>query len=209
MSARWGSGWLPPHLAHGGTEYALSGFVPGRPRPKGSVDTEQVVDGSGRRTGRVRVKQGSPESSAWQQTMAVAFRECRMLPAPMVGPIVVSAVFWFDPMRYGPKTRALPYPMGTQIGDLDKLLRNVFDALQQAKIIADDRNVVEVVNTRKAWIPLDVAACDRQEGVAVHVLAFTEHEPQLIERRAYVDAVVADMASGVTRFEEGIEGIGP
>ncbi len=147
----------------------LSTFVTGTPRPKGSLDVQQVRDGAGRLTGRVRAKD-SDLSTRWLRTMVLRFKgQIGSVAEPYPGPVMVSAVFWFDRDEYGAKTGGEPYPTGANIGDLDKLVRNVLDALQSktgAGVIADDRQVVELFNTHKRWAPPGGVS-----GVGVEVLA--------------------------------------
>lgn len=149
---------LPPRLAHLASYCVLSTFVPGWPRPKGSLETQAVRDGAGRLTGKTRVKD-SAESTRWRRAVAQHLRRPGFV--PLTCPVIVSCVFWFVPPS--PADMRRPYPTGARIGDLDKLVRNVLDALQVddtgkgngADLIADDRQVVELVDTRKAWAPPD------------------------------------------------------
>lgn len=127
----------------------LTWFVAGTPRPKGSLEPQIVRGGGGRATGRVRMVEGSPDSTRWRRTMAMAFRD--EVRPPLDGPVVVSCGFWFDRSRYGPDTRKLPYPTGKTIADLDKLVRNVLDALTDAQVYFDDRQVVMLGTTGKFW----------------------------------------------------------
>jgi len=131
----------------------LQTFVHGWSRPKGSLRGEMTRGGGGRLTGKVRMVESSAESTTWLRTMAIAFEGARRMAEPYVGPVVVQAQFWFDPSGFGEETRESPFPVHPHIGDLDKLVRNVLDALQAGKIIKDDRQVVDLVDTHKRWIP--------------------------------------------------------
>ena len=126
-------------------------FIEGHARPKGSLDAQQVRDGAGKLTGRVRLTD-SPQSSRWRRTMVKHLRGLDW--PPISGPCVVQMIFWFDPLRVGHKLRHLDnndHPTHNHIGDLDKLVRNVLDALQDAGIYANDRQVVAFGDTRKLW----------------------------------------------------------
>jgi Holliday junction resolvase RusA-like endonuclease len=126
-------------------------FIPGHARPKGSMDTQQVRDGAGKLTGRVRL-QDSPQSTRWRRTMVKHVRELGW--APVEGPCVVQMVFWFDPAAVGHKLAHFDeedHPTHPHIGDLDKLVRNVLDALQDAGVYANDRQVVRFGDTCKRW----------------------------------------------------------
>lgn len=151
----------------------LDDFVEGTPRPKGSLDTNATRDGAGRLTGDVYVKD-SPQSVRWRRTMAkrLGSTYAARSPEPVTGPCVVRATFWFDPARFGKATQGTPWPMHPQIGDLDKLLRNLLDALavdetgkgNGADVIANDRQVVRFdAGTEKRW------SLDGREGVHVIV----------------------------------------
>lgn len=128
-------------------------FIPGHARPKGSLDAQQVVDGAGRRTGRVRLVD-TPQSRRWRRTVAKHVQGLKW--APVDGPCSVSMAFYFDPAKVWPATwRTLAlgpgdYPIHAQIGDLDKLVRNVLDALQDAGTYANDRQVAQV-DAIKRW----------------------------------------------------------
>jgi hypothetical protein len=70
-----------------------------------------------------------------------------MLPAwaPVPGPVAVAATFVFlrpaDPIN-------VDYPLGYE-GDLDKLQRNLGDALQRSRVIADDRQITDWVARKR------------------------------------------------------------
>lgn len=126
----------------------LDAFVPGVPRPKGSLQPQQVRAG-GQLTGRVRLVD-SPQSKLWRRTMALAFgrpgpRVFRAMQRPWDGPVVVALYAAFAPCC---KESIWDEP---HVGDLDKLLRNVYDALQDAQVYGNDRQVVRDGESRKGW----------------------------------------------------------
>lgn len=66
------------------------------------------------------------------------------------GPVLVDVSFWFDPPKSGPKWRRL-WPITRSSGDVDKLVRAVFDALVDAGVMRDDSQVV-TLTARKAHV---------------------------------------------------------
>lgn len=119
-------------------------FVPGHPRPKGSMDPQHVRDGAGRLTGGMRLVESSKDGPRWRRIVA---QHVRALGWPIIaeGPVCVAMTFWFPP----PKGEHGRYAIGGEIGDLDKLVRNVLDALgvdktgkgNGAGVYSDDRQV--------------------------------------------------------------------
>lgn len=128
-------------------------FVPGRPRPKGSM----------RCTGRNHhMVEDNDDSKPWRKLMAQALtvdRDRRVEPgvprSPWGGDVDVSIVAFFP-------------ADGPTPGDVDKLARNVLDALQDAAggspaVLANDSQVVGLLSERA-----DVADPALQ-GIWVHV----------------------------------------
>jgi Holliday junction resolvase RusA-like endonuclease len=78
------------------------------------------------------------------------------------------------------KATAPPYPVGRRTGDADKLARLVLDALQDAAVLNDDAQVVEVTS-RKAW-PDDETIPDTltAPGVMIRVYPIDELDDELI-----------------------------
>ena len=138
-------------------------FVPGHPRPKGSLDPQIVRGGGGRPTGAVRMVESSVDGPRWRRTIA---KHVLALGWPAIeGPCEVDMTFWFDPASVGHVLDPLDlddYPTHAHIGDIDKLVRNVLDALgvdktgkgNGAGVYADDRQVVRVL-ADKVWAHTD------------------------------------------------------
>jgi len=149
----------------------LSLFIPGRARTKGSLDADAVRDGAGELTGRVYVKD-KPHSARWRRAVVAAVANYRGIELrrirqaePMTGQAVrVELAFWF--LR--PASNRDPLPTTITIGDIDKLQRNVLDALTDAKVYLDDSYVIEV-RAFKAWSP-----DGRTEGVGLSVWSVIE-----------------------------------
>lgn len=115
-------------------------WVPGAPKTKGSLTF----------LGGRHVVENVKGSSAWRRMVANAARQWRaaaQLHEPFAGPVEVLAWFMLpvDPLQYG-------------AGDLDKLLRNVLDALSAPKrpedgskcagVYVDDNQVARIVSEK-------------------------------------------------------------
>ena len=138
-------------------------WVPGAPKTKGSMTWQR--GGRGR---AVQSVQGS-EEWAWAVTQAVqTWRGDHGL----AGPVFVRATFW------------LPVPDVTvaQVGDLDKLLRNVLDALTKAGAYGDDVQVTRVETVKYATdgandppgVLLEFESDAQREGGARHLEALID-----------------------------------
>lgn len=120
----------------------LSTFVVGTPRTKGSLTPQKVRAGDGARTGRIRLVD-TDESKRWRRVMALEFATARLTPQdgpPWSGPVVVACIFW----------KAIN-PLDPLYGDLDKLVRNVYDAMTDARVWDDDRQAVADGGSRKQY----------------------------------------------------------
>lgn len=136
-------------------EIIMREFVPGRSRTKGSL--RPIVDWA-RRT--VRLIEDHPHSAPWRKT--VIRRATRFIKAhPYTGPVRVDLVFVFE-REIGKNgdvwpSHDTPFPTALDIGDLDKLERNILDAIGRQRksgpgIIDDDRWVSSMAS-RKRWGP--------------------------------------------------------
>lgn len=126
-------------------------FLAGRARTKGSLAPKITRNGRGQMK---VVQQDTPQSTAWKQSMVKQLRELvgievarvagavmRIDAEPYAGPVEVHRFFRFAPAPGWP-SHETEWPVAVDIGDVDKLTRNLLDALQQAGVIADDRNVI-------------------------------------------------------------------
>lgn len=142
----------------------------GKPRPKGSLKCMGANGGRGRH----HMEEDNPESKPWKLKM---IRDCRaavgIVPIkrgnriigwdggwePYAGPVVLAAAFIFERHAGWPShSTELPFP--DDIGDVDKLCRNVLDACEQAGLLANDRLVVSLAAHRR-WALPDEKACVR------------------------------------------------
>jgi Holliday junction resolvase RusA-like endonuclease len=129
-----------------------STFIPGHARPKGSLKPQQTRGGGGRLTGNVRMVESSTDGPRWRRTIAKHVEALGW--AQIDGPCVVEMTFWFDPASVGWDSDQLDeddFPIHPHIGDLDKLVRNVLDALQDCGAYANDRQVVGFGGSCKRW----------------------------------------------------------
>jgi Holliday junction resolvase RusA-like endonuclease len=120
-------------------EMVLQVGVPGHPKTKGSL----TPINSGRLTGRV-VLRDTPASKRWRQLVAYAVRNAMAnrqrlsgpdpLVGPIEGPVFITVVYRL------PVTEAKLIEQGS--GDVDKLDRNLLDALQDAGLYHNDAQVV-------------------------------------------------------------------
>ena len=125
--------------------------VGGRPRTKGSL---KVITPRGRRP---ILTEDHAYSKPWRKAIKVAIQ--RQIPdvlradhVPIGVPVAVTARFYFE--RLGPAAQLLDFPVvnaGVNAnGDLDKLLRNLLDAMKDARLIADDSLIVDIT-AYKRW----------------------------------------------------------
>lgn len=134
--------------------------VEGKPRPKGSLKCL-----GGRTHNMVEAVEGSKPwklhmirtirhtfgiEPVRQGARVVAWRRGGSPWEPWAGAVDVQATFRFLP-EYSADARKpgqlkpsydTPWPIADEIGDTDKLCRNLGDALEQAGLIANDRNIV-------------------------------------------------------------------
>ena len=127
-------------------ELILDLFVAGRPRTKGSL---KVITPRGRKPLLV---EDHALSKPWRIKVIKAIRAKYPHPPAVANPVDVYLTFHFE--RLGPQARTQDWPMVNAgvnaIGDLDKLERNVLDAMEDAGVYVNDCQVVQL-NTRKQW----------------------------------------------------------
>lgn len=129
-------------------------WVGGRPRTKGSLRPVRTPGGQIRQVEEVK------GSKAWRTTvsntvipeildevkvdgMRSRWRLREGWPNQSV--VIVAARFYFD----RPKSNTDPFPTAVTFGDTDKLLRNVLDALKDARVYADDSQVADVSGCKR------------------------------------------------------------
>lgn len=167
-------------------------WVPGRPRPKGSLRC---------RGGKSHtMEEDNPESKPWRIKMAGALRADRdrrvreLFFAPefrgtWAGAVDVSLFAFFEPD--GVAASSLGAPLRTHDGgDVDKLSRNVLDALQDGNdaspaVLADDSLVVGL------YAEKIFTALTAEQGIWVRVT--TVDAAELIRRRRLRNAALEQM----------------
>lgn len=111
----------------------------GRPKAKGSL----------RHVGNGRMVEQVEGSKDWRTDVVVAARRAveataaRFGPFPLDGPVHVDLTFTFAKPGSAPKSREI-WPSTRSSGDIDKLARNVCDALVDAGVLVDDARVVDL-----------------------------------------------------------------
>jgi len=115
----------------------------GTARPKGSM----------RHVGKGILIESSREGPSWRTAVKDAART-EMLkleggPFPLDGPLAIDLTITCNKPASAPK-RQETYPCWRSTGDIDKLQRNIFDAVVDAGAIADDSRIVEV-RARKCY----------------------------------------------------------
>jgi len=118
----------------------------GAPKPKGSM--KHI--GNGRMKEQLEGSKPWRECVKWAAMEAIAAREGTDPFATLDGPLEVDVVFSFAKPKSAPKTRRT-WPVTRSSGDVDKLLRNLLDALVDAAVMGDDSQVVSVT-ARKAFV---------------------------------------------------------
>lgn len=147
-------------------------FVPGRARTKGSL--KPILSRGARGKITVNLIEQTEHSKPWKLRMIAAIRKAYPSGVTYAAPVEVRAEFIFErehETRSGVAGTRLresssgAWPVSIIWGDLDKLERNLLDALTQSGLIADDRLVV-AMQTRKRFAEDGEAA-----GVRCLVLA--------------------------------------
>lgn len=124
-------------------------WVPGWPKTKGSLDLMN------RRGGGTYVRESVAGSSDWRKLVARAVADERARrgisePTPAALAVGVRVLFVLPvPIGVAASTPAellnsVP-PTQAAVGDIDKLTRNVLDALQDARAIEDDVQVCKII----------------------------------------------------------------
>lgn len=121
-------------------------FIPGRPKPQGSK-----TSGVNRKTGKTFVREDNAGTKPWRKIMVEALQDDRGVPlARFESAVWVRLRFVFlRPKSHAPSS----LPTSKALGDVDKLTRNVLDALTQAGVITDDKFVVRLRDVEKIYGP--------------------------------------------------------
>lgn len=129
-------------------------FVPGNPAPQGSKSPKGRT-----KTGRVILVESSTRVKPWRETIAtIARQRGGMMP---VGPILAELDFVMPRPKQTAKTKPTP-PAIKRNGDLDKLVRAVFDAITGVWV-EDDAHIVSLRATKR------IAELNEKPGVAIRI----------------------------------------
>lgn len=133
----------------------FSGFIPGAAKTKGSM----------KHVGSGHMVEGVEGSKDWRRLMAGVFKG--KLTEPWAGACSVTATFYLRP----PRTRKTladqrAWLVAEGSGDTDKLLRNLYDAAQDSKLIVNDSQFTMAI-VEKKLISTDVQV----PGVMVQIWA--------------------------------------
>lgn len=168
----------------------LAAKAGGRPRTKGSLKTYCMKD----RRHTIRIEEQVAESGAWRRTVARALREAQLEQHGRLlkyeGPVEVRLVFFMpreQSVNGGPiPTHATEWPTAITVGDIDKLTRNVLDAMltptkradfaKCSALLADDSQVV-LLSVGKFWVPED-----SEPGVQILVLTVADPGQELTDQ---------------------------
>lgn len=129
-------------------------FVPGNPAPQGSKSPKGRT-----KAGKIILVESSKAVKPWRETIVLMARQRGgILP---VGPIVANLDFVMPRPKRTAKTKPTP-PALKRNGDLDKLVRAVFDAITGVWI-EDDAHIVGLRATKR------IAEPGEEPGVAIRV----------------------------------------
>lgn len=134
-----------------------------KPASKGSLKV------ASRRGQPLRLTEDGKWSKAFREAVGYAARHALAgrQGYPLGGPVEVHIVFAFEqPASYAKRRRH--WPVSRKAGDLDKLTRNVFDALTDAGVVGDDSQVCRLI-ADKDYAGHGVAAGQAEAGAWVMV----------------------------------------
>lgn len=128
--------------------------VYGRPRTKGSLNVYCMKNA----THKVRVEEETKDSSLWRARVAKAAQNHMMATTGGLWnvdhAVSVRALFVFprqESVNGGVvPSHDTPWPTDITIGDVDKLARNILDAMEDAHLYRNDRLVAQLL-VEKTW----------------------------------------------------------
>jgi crossover junction endodeoxyribonuclease RusA len=132
------------------TEWLVQLDVAGEPKTQGSKRAFIVAGKDGRAHANI-VDDKSAPLKTWRTAIATEARNEMdgRAPIPAGRPVELRVTFYLRKPLSAPKTRRT-WPVGARSGDVDKLLRAVFDALRGVAY-TDDSQVVLVSQLRKDY----------------------------------------------------------
>lgn len=130
----------------------LTVFIPGHPKPQGSKVIGKRKDGS------AYMREANRNARPWRSVVIDALKP--IATDPLDGAVRVHLHFYMPLLKKTP-----PHPITRSSYDIDKLCRNVLDALTIAGIIHDDSQVVSLISTKEYA---------ERSGVQIRVENYTE-----------------------------------
>jgi Holliday junction resolvase RusA-like endonuclease len=114
----------------------LTVFIPGHPKPQGSKVLGQRKDGT------AFMREANSKARPWRSVVIEALKP--LATEPLGGAVRVHLHFYMPLLKKTPQ-----YPITRSSYDVDKLARNMLDAITQAGIIKDDSQVVSLITTKE------------------------------------------------------------
>jgi hypothetical protein len=169
-------------------------FVPGRSRTKGSLKPIHIRGGAGRPC-RVSLTEDHELATPWKKRMMEELLGTAGV-VPYADAVEIHCFFRFErELAVGggvwPSHETL-WPTARDIGDEDKLRRNVLDALTQAHVIADDDLSIGGMNYKR-W-------CTEGEQPGVLIIVQSAPDPEHVE---WLEQQMAEEAEWRSRAERG------
>jgi len=134
-------------------------FIPGRPGPKGSVTAYCVRCANRRLPQKIAVREQSKVGEVWRKVIAKALRRPKAEAEMRSTATRTTAMIYIDrkrQVRGGVELESYvsssmtPAPISQHSGDIEKHVRTLHDALQDALVLADD-SVVTTLVVGKRW----------------------------------------------------------
>jgi Holliday junction resolvase RusA-like endonuclease len=156
-------------------------YVTGRPGPKGSVTPYCVRCANRRLPQNIAVREQSKVGEVWRKVITKALRPPKAQAQPRTIQTRTTAMIYIDRKRqvrggvelesYVPSSMtAAPLHQGT--GDIEKHVRTLHDALQDALVLAND-SIVTTLVVGKRW-------ADEQHPAGVEILIEDDPLDQLL-----------------------------
>lgn len=152
-----------------------------------------ISKGSLKSYGRGRMVETVKKSAPWREHVHWAARDAWNQP-PLEGPIDVTAACCFDYPKSAPKRRRVP-PITRSTYDVDKLARNLLDAISKV-VIKDDSQVVHLDITKHY-----VGDHDCPLATAGAIIRIRPHVPPPIDNDVVDAEIIGDNGQPMTAAE--------
>lgn len=128
-------------------------WIPGHPKPQGSKIAGRRKDGT------VFMREANSKARPWRNVVIETLQKEQA--DTLEGPVRVHAHFYMPHLA-----KPIPHPVTRSSYDIDKLSRNILDALTIAGIVYDDSQVVTLIATKEY---------SEHPGVQITVESYTEY----------------------------------